>query len=550
MLKKILGLLGWLGVVLVLIALILSPMLSVVPVKPEWREWSRTFALAGLICTLLYILTQWREVVRSFSGRDVRYGSLAAASIVVVLAILVGINWLASRRNKRWDLTAAKQFTLSDQTKKILHGLDKPVNMYVFAKTDNFAEFRERLDEYQYQSKQLQIQYIDPEKQPAIAQKYLPLQQSGTIVIDHNGMVERVNGNTEQAVTNGLIKVVQGKQNKVYFVQGHDERTPEDSEARGYNMVGQFLVSDNFATGTLMLAQVRAIPEDATVVVIAGPRQDLFPNEIELLKGYLAKGGKLMVLLDPKERADAPPLTNLSALLKDWGFEVGEHVIINMPSDYSVKEGETIDIAQLGALPNTDGTFVLAGKYLQHPLMAGLGRVTVVFRLARSITAKTEGANNRFPQNLVETTATSWGETDLKRLYDTNQVAREPGKGDKTGPLSLGAAVSAPVQDGASAQTPPGGDEAPKKETRIAVFGDSDFASNQMLGAGRNADLFLNAVNWLAQQEDMIAIRPRDPEDRRITMTAAQLKFVFWLTVLIIPGLVLLAGVRAWWVRR
>ena len=466
-----------------------------------------------------------------------------------MLAILVGINWLASRRNKRWDLTAAKQYSLSDQTKKILHGLDKPVKMFVFSRTDDFGRFRERLDEYQYQSKQLEIQYVDPEKQPAIAQKYLPLQQSGTIVIDHNGQIERVNGDSEQAITNGLIKVVQGKQNKVYFVQGHDERTFEDSEARGYSSVGQYLVSDNFATATLMLAQVRAIPDDASVVMIAGPRADLFPNEVELLKGYLAKGGKLMVLLEPKDKADAPPLTNLLALLKDWGIEAGDHVIINMPADYTLKEGESVDIAQLGALQNTDGTFVLAGKYLQHPMMAGLGRVTVVFRGARSITAKTEGANNRFPQNLVETTATSWGETDLKRLYDTGQVAREPSKGDKEGPLSLGAAVTAPVQDAAG--TPPAaGDEAPKKETRIAVFGDADFGSNQMLGAGRNADLCLNAVNWLALQEDMIAIRPRDPEDRRLTMTASQQTAVFWLTVLIIPGLVLLAGIRAWWVRR
>ena len=549
MLKKILGLLGWVGVILVAIAVLLR--VEATPfIQPEWRHWGTRFALAGLVCTLVYILSQWREVVRSFSGRETRFGSLAVASVAVVLAILIGINWLSARRNKRWDLTAAKQFTLSDQTKKILQGLDKPVTMYVFARTDDHGRFRERLDEYQYQSKQLQIQYIDPEKQPAIAQKYLPLQQSGTVVIDHNGVIERVNADTEQAITNGLIKVVQGKQNKVYFVQGHDERTPEDSEARGYSTVGQYLVSDNFATGTLILSQVRAIPDDATALVIAGPRADLFPNEIDLLKGYLAKGGKLMVLLDPKDRADAPPLTNLTALLTDWGFEPGEHVIINMPSDYSVKEGESLDIAQLGALPNTDGTFVLAGKYLQHPMMSGLGRVTVVFRLARSISAKTEGANNRFPQNLVETTPTSWGETDLKRLYDTNQVAREPGKGDKDGPLSIAAAVSAPVQDAAGAQTPPGNDEAPKKETRIAVFGDSDFASNQLLGAGRNADLFLNAVNWLAQQEDMIAIRPRDPEDRRITMTASQLQFVRLLTVVLIPGLVLLAAVRVWWVRR
>ena len=547
MLKKILGLLGWLGVILVFIAVALRWL----PLgKPEWQAWSTQFALAGLVCTLLYILSQWREVVRSFSGREARFGTLAVASVVVVLAILVGINWLASRRNKRWDLTAAKQFTLSDQTKKILQGLDKPLKMYVFAQTDDFGRFRSRLEEYQYQSKQLQIDYVDPEKQPTIAQKYLPLQQSGTIVIDHNGMIERVNADTEQAITNGLIKVIQGKQNKVYFVQGHDERTTEDSEGKGYSTIGQYLVSDNFANETLMLAQVRAIPDDASVVVIAGPKADLFPNEVELLKGYLAKGGKLMVLLDPKEKVDAPPLTNLLALLKEWGIEAGDQVIINMPADYTVKEGESLDIAQLGALPNTDGTFVLAGKYNQHPMTAGLGRVTVVFRLARTIKAMTEGANNRFPQNIVETTATSWGESDLKRLFDSAQVSRDPGKGDQAGPLTLAAAVSAPVQDAAGAPPASPADDAPKKETRIAVFGDSDFGSNQLLGAGRNADLFMNAVNWLAQQEDMIAIRPRDPEDRRVTMTAQQFTMVRLLTQLVIPGLILLAGVRAWWVRR
>src|SRR5687767_2053448 len=130
MLKKILGLLGWLGVIFVFVAVALRWLPGV---KPEWQLWSSHFATAGLVCTLIYILSQWREVVRSFAGRDVRYGSLAAASIVIVLAILVGINWLSIRRNKRWDLTAAKQHSLSDQTKKILQGIDKPLKVYVFA---------------------------------------------------------------------------------------------------------------------------------------------------------------------------------------------------------------------------------------------------------------------------------------------------------------------------------------------------------------------------------------------------------------------------------
>jgi ABC-type uncharacterized transport system involved in gliding motility auxiliary subunit len=161
MLKRILGLLGWLGVALVFAAV------AIRFTKPEWQQWYNGLAIAGLVCTLLYILSQWREVVRSFSGRQARLGSLAAASVVVVLAILFALNYLSSRHNKRWDLTAAKQFTLSDQTKKVLQGLQKPVRTRVFGRSEDFPRFRERLDEYQYQSKQLNIEYVDLERNPS-----------------------------------------------------------------------------------------------------------------------------------------------------------------------------------------------------------------------------------------------------------------------------------------------------------------------------------------------------------------------------------------------
>jgi ABC-type uncharacterized transport system involved in gliding motility auxiliary subunit len=544
MLKRVLGLLGWLGVALVFAAV------AIRFTRPEW-QWYNTLALAGLGCTLLYIVSQWREVVRSFSGRQARLGSLAAASVVVVLAILAAINYLASRHNKRWDLTAAHQFTLADQTKKVLQGLDKPLRVVVFARTDDFDRFRSRLSEYEYQSRNFKVEYVDPELKPAIAQPYLPLAQSGTVVLDYNGHIERVNSDTEQALTNALVKVVHGKQTKVYFVQGHDERTIDDADRTGYSTIGQYLVADNFAHDNLVLSQVKSIPADAAVLVIAGPKSDFFPNEIDLLKGYLAKGGKVLFLLDGREKPESPPLTGLVALLKDWNISVDDDVVINVPSDVPVKDGEAVDISTLGTLPNTDGTFVLAAKYLTHPLTQGLGRVTVVFRLARSVESITGGAGGRSAQNLIETTPTSWGEIDFKRLA-AGQVAREPGKGDKPGPLTLGAAVSAPAADASAPDPKPDAtkDDAPKRETRIAVFGDSDFASNGLLGAGRNADLFMNAINWLAQQEDLIAIRPRDPENRGVTMTSELSRRIFLVSILVIPGLILAMGVQTWWRRR
>ena len=253
MLKRILGLLGWLGVALVFSALAISQL------RPEW-QWYRALAIGGLVCTLLYVLSQWREIAREFSGRQAKFGTLAFASIAVVLGILVAINYLATRHNKRWDLTAAHQYTLSDQTKKILQGLNKPVRATVFARTDDFERFRNRLDEYQYQTKQLQVDYVDPEKRPALAEKRLKENALGTIVLEYEGRTQRVTSDSEQDVTNGLVKVVQGQQHKVYFVQGHGERDIAGSDDRSYGAVAKELGSDNFTADPLVLLQRRSQP--------------------------------------------------------------------------------------------------------------------------------------------------------------------------------------------------------------------------------------------------------------------------------------------------
>jgi ABC-type uncharacterized transport system involved in gliding motility auxiliary subunit len=276
MLKRVLGLLGWLGVALVFAAV------AIRFTRPEWQQWYNGLALAGLACTLLYILSQWREVARSFSGRQARLGSLAAGSVVVVLAILFAINYLSSRHNRRWDLTAAKQFSLSDQTKKVLQGLDKPIHIRVFDRSDGFARFRERLDEYQYQSKQVTVEYIDMERKPTLAGE-AKITAPGTVVIDYAGRTERVTSDGEQELTNALIKAIQGKTHKVYFVQGHGERTPDGSDRTGYSTITAALKNDNFETDTIVLAQQKAVPEDASVLIVAGPRTDYFPAEIDMV---------------------------------------------------------------------------------------------------------------------------------------------------------------------------------------------------------------------------------------------------------------------------
>lgn len=527
MLKKILGLLGWVGAILVFAALAISMR------KPEW-PWYQ-MAIAGLVCTLLYILSQWREIGRAFAGRQARFGTLAAASVLVVLAILVAINYLGTRHNKRWDLTAAKQFSLSDQTRKVLQDLKQPVHIKVFARSDDFQRFHDRLDEYAYASKQVSVEYLDPEKRPAFAQQY-GITSLGTTVFEYAGRNEKTTSDTEQDMTNALIKVVQGKQPKVYFVQGHGEKDTAGSNGAGFSAINQALTSDNFLVDKLVLAQQTSVPADADVLIIAGPKTDLLPPELDMLKAYLAKGGKLFVMLDPVLKPDAPQLTGLQALLKDWGIQADNDVVL--------------DVSGMGRLIGTDESVPVAASYPPHAITENFNLLTA-YPLARSMTPIEGGSNGHTAQRIIETSRSSWGETNLKSL-----TGGQPAKlddDDKKGPVSIGAAVSAPAANAAAAkpdQKPADGQNDKQRETRIVAIGDSDFASNGALGVQGNRDLFLNTVNWLVQQENLISIRPRDAEDRRITLTAEQERRIFFLTVIIVPGLILLAGVQTWWRRR
>ena len=521
MLRRILGLLGWLGVALVFAAVAIRFS------KPEWQQWSSGLALAGLVCTLLYMLSQWREIARSFAGREARFGTVAIVTAIVVLAILVAVNYLGVRHNKRWDLTAAKQFTLSEQTRKILGDLPRPLAIKVFADSDQFQRFRDRLDEFQYASKQVNVEYVDAVKSPMRAAPYKVV-QFPTVVLEYDGRTERVTSDSEQDLTTGLIKVVQGIQQKAYFVQGHGEKDTEGGDRDSYSTISKIMEGENYGVAKLVLAQQATVPADASVVIVAGPKRDLRADELDMLKKYLARGGKVLFMLDPTEQEGSGELAGTKALLKDWGIEVGDNVLVDPRNK----------------------VIALAARYQAHPITNRF-RLITVFPVARSVAAASGGTSGKFAQGLIDTSPDGWGETDLKTLNSSGEFTKDLSKGDKAGPLTLAAAVSSPATDSPTpAQPEDPAKPKEKPETRLVVFGDSDFVSNGWLGTEGNLDLFMNTINWLAQQENLISIRPRDPEDRRITLTPDQQERIFWLTVFIIPGLILLGGVATWWRRR
>jgi ABC-type uncharacterized transport system involved in gliding motility auxiliary subunit len=523
MVNRILSLVGWLGTAMVFVAVAIR---FGFPAKDQYAFY---LAWAGLVCVLAYTLGQWREIAKVFSRRQTRYGTLTATSVLVVLGILIAINYIGAKQNKRWDLTASKQFSLSDQTKNVISKLDAPMDILVFAQETEFPTFRDKLKEYAYLSKNISTEYIDPDKKRTLAQEN-QVQQYGTIVFKYKGRVERVTSSAEQDITNGIIKVVSGTQKKVYFTQGHGEKDTTSSERDGYASIAAALGRENYTVDKVVLAQTGSVPDDAAVVVVAGPRTDFFPNEIDALKKYLAKSGKLLLEIDPPEKADSPPFTNLIALAHEWGMQVGNDVVV--------------DASGMGRLIGTDESVPVAANYPQHPITQRFNYLTA-YPLTRSVVPVPGGVDSHVAQTFIETSPRSWGETDLKSLTTTGKVAFDEGK-DVKGPVSIAAAVSA----AAASDAPKIEADAPKSETRVAVIGDSDFASNSVLGIQGNRDMFMNTIGWLSQQENLIAIRPKEADDRRVTMTAAQQTNVVWLSLLVIPAFIFGSGVYTWWRRR
>ena len=529
--QQILSILSYVGMALVFGAL------AVRVFKPEWNQYAVYASWTGLALVLLYTIGQWREIVAFFRRRNARYGAIASVSVLVVLGILVAVNYVSVKQNKRWDLTSNRQYTLSEQTVKLLRELKTPVKFVVFETDAEVDRIRVRMNEYAYQSGQVSVEYIDPDKRPVPAKEY-EIQSYGTVVVEHMGRRERVvvpqgQAPSEQDLTSALVKVLNPTEKRVYFLAGHGEKDPTNTERGGYSSIIDSLRQDNFQWEKLIIAQTNAIPENATVLVLAGPKTDLLEGEAALIRQYLsARNGKLLVLLDPPEDFKKPaPLPQIEAIVKEWGINATPSVVVDVSG-----------LTKIATIP------VAAPPYPEQAITSRFQLITM-YPVARAVVPLMGAPADRTAQSFVQTAQRTWAETNLASLDPPDNLSPDPDKGDITGPVSIAAAVAVPAKTDPSAQKKEGEEQRPP-ETRVAVIGDSDFVANAYLGIEGNRDLFLNTVNWLAQQESLISIRPKEPSDRRLTMTANHVMGVLWMSLVIVPALVIGAGVFTWWRRR
>src|SRR5262249_37678344 len=442
----------------------------------------------------------------------------ATVMTIALLGILIFLNILAVRNHKRWDLTANKDFSLSQQTVQIIQSVKSPVQITgFFGKADRTAQqdLESKLKEYTSRSNLITYRAVDPDTDPTTAHTY-NITSYGTLVFESGGRRQQTTGTDEQDLTSALLKVIQDRQPTVYFLTGHRERSIDGSDRLDHSQARQALEQDNFRITTLNLTISNTIPLSNTVLVVADPQTQLQPRGEKAISPYVAGGGRLMILANP---IDPPPL---AGVLQSAGLTWDDNLLIDQQSE-------------LG-----NPTALAVVEYPFSPIAKDLNGQASLFPTVRTIQKAQDTHTDVTVTTLLQSSQNSQATTDFK----SGEV--RPSQNDQKGPLVFGYSVEGAI-------TPSGtysGTLSTGAKARIVAIGDADFAANDVLSSAQgNSAFFRNAIAWLAAQDQLIALPPKAPTDRSIFLDAGQGQFVFYSSVGGLPLLVLLAGVGVWWRR-
>lgn len=451
------------------------------------------------------------------SARQARYGATATLYTIVVIAALVLINWLGNRYNKTIDTTSNKRFTLSQETQKVVKDLKQNATITYIDKASGFAQAKGMLDRYANLSPKIHVQYIDYQKQPTVARAY-GLRYAGTAYVELGPRREEAKALTEEGITGAFLKDLKGVR-KVCFVSGSQEHQLDGTDSNGLSQFKTMLERDNYQAQSMTLVDKTAVPSDCNVLVIAGPGTDYAANEVTAIKNYVENGGRALILLDP-------PL--------DFGREhIAENAaLVNLLESWGVTEDKDLVLEQnpMGQLFGFGPEIPLISNYESHPIVTDMKNSFTGFPVARSLQIKNIGKVTN--EKLFSTSGNAIATTKLS----TNEV-NPADPSNKKGPFVLGVAGS--YNTGKSNN--PG---------RFVVIGSSGFLDNGMIGFQSNRDLALNTVNWLSSDEDLISIRPKEAEDRRLNVNQRQMNIFAYTVLIAIPLLIIIGGVSIFVKRR
>jgi ABC-type uncharacterized transport system involved in gliding motility auxiliary subunit len=467
------------------------------------------------------------ELVRGAGGRH-------SSNVVVQTAALCAIAglfaFISARNPVNWDWTEAGLYTLSEATVDVLGSIadEDFIEVYGFF-SDHGEEIalpgqenaaKTLLDMYTYETDRVRVSYFDPIERPALAERFEVRSDRGILLVC-SGPCEQASSPVRvaqfaEAEFTKAIRSVLTEERKIYMLAGHGEAALDEDEATGFSQMKRLLENENYALSELVLAGDPVVPEDADAVLVVGPDHSLFSGELQALDRYLRGGGALAILADPFV------ISGLEEQVRTWGIELGNDIVI-------AEQQSLFTGPQLGVQP-------LVADYGSHPITEKMGpRTVTVFSRARSLRG-VDGADPA-PTELVLTQAApqSWAETDTERFLSERAVAYDE-SADRGGPVAIAMATSVSGDDG--------------KQGRLFVAGDSDFARNRFIAEVYNADLFLNAVNWLVGQEEFATIDRKRPRASTAEITWEQFATFRYLSLFLLPELILLLGIVVWWRRR
>ncbi len=456
-----------------------------------------------------------RERLRSGATRRAgKYGTSAVISAVASIAILAILAVLATRYPVRFDWSEQGVHTLSPQSLELLEALDRDVRVTALFNPLDAPAYRDLLERYAIATERVDLEFIDPNERPDVVETMELVGEDlsrGWVRIEMGDEKVDVRVFDEVALTQALVRLVRSSNKAAYFLEGHNERRirgAESLEPGGYQRAAASLLNETYRVLSLLLAAVAEVPEDASVVIIAGPTRLFLPEERAALHRYVERGGSLLVLIDPRARTD------LYDDLREWGIRMGDDVVVDP------------ELALVGR-----ATSPFAGQYADHAITREL-REPTLFHMARSVDLVSRDVRDL--ETLVYSGKEAWAERDLEGWAATGRA--EYGADDAMGPVPLAVVGVPEVEVGT-----PG---------RIVVFGDSDFATNEYIEVYRNRDLFVNAVNWLVGDEDAITVRPNRSRASRFQLSTEQFGRIQFASLFALPQAIALIGVLAWWWRR
>ncbi len=451
-------------------------------------------------------------------ARQTRYAAYSGIYILVVLVAVVVANVLADRYDKSWDMTKNKQYSLSQETKKIVREQKQPVTITYFNQSTRFGQGKSLLDEYKNLSPRVRIKYVDPDKDPQLARED-GVHNLNTAVVQVGTRKEVASSFNELGITGAIIRDIKTSTRTVCFVSGSGEHQIDDSGRNGMSDFKSRLEQDTYQTETVDLITQAVVPPSCTVLVVAGPTHSYDQPEVNAIQKYVENGGRAMFMMDPPLQLgndDISTNTALAAMLAGWGVTLQKDLIL--------------DLNPIGELTGLGASVALVTSYKTQPIVAGMSGSLTGFPLTRSLTVS-DTAKTRV-HALFDSSNTSLATTDL-----SSPKIKVNSPGNKKGPMALAAAGTYNTGK-------------PNSQGRFVVVGSSTWASNSFINFNGNSDLALNSINWLASDEDLISIRPKPPLDQHITMTKAQLNLVRLTSQFLLPLLVVICGVFIWWKRR